>query len=65
MIASDLTVVRDHGRWAVASDDGEILAIARTRRGAEGLARDACRIMRDSGADSHVVPAEPRSFKDK
>jgi hypothetical protein len=65
MIASDLSVVRDHDRWAVAADDGEILAIARTRRGAEALARDACRILRDSGADSHVVPAEARSFKDK
>jgi hypothetical protein len=64
MHASDLSVVRDADRWAVTAD-GEILALARTRRGAEALARDACRILRDSGADSHVVPApEPRSFKD-
>jgi hypothetical protein len=59
--SSELTVVRNGRLWGVAVD-GEVLALARSKRAAESLARDACRILRDSGADARVVD-EPRSFK--
>lgn len=59
--SSELTVVRDGRLWGVAVD-GEILALARTKKGAEALARDACRILCDSGAEARVAD-EPRSFR--
>lgn len=58
--SSELSVVRNGRLWGVAVD-GEILALARSRRAAESLARDACRILRDSGAEARVAD-EPRSF---
>ena len=59
--SSELNVVRDGRLWGV-SVDGEILALARTRKAAKALARDACQILRDSGAEARVAE-EPRSFR--
>jgi hypothetical protein len=59
--SSELKVVREGKLWGVAVD-GEVLALARTKRAAEALARDACQILRDSGAEARVAD-EPRSFR--
>jgi hypothetical protein len=56
-------VIRDGRRWALEVD-GERLALARTRRAAETLAREACEILRASGAAADVeIAREPRSFE--
>ena len=57
---SVLAVVRDGKLWAVEAD-GEVLALARTRKAATELAESAAEILRDSGAHATVTP-EPRSF---
>ncbi|MDB5465435.1 MAG: hypothetical protein JWQ46_197 [Phenylobacterium sp.] len=62
MAPSVMSVVRRGKLWGV-SIDGEVLAVARTKRGARHLAADAARILRDSGASvSMMVPGEGRSF---
>ncbi|MDB5450332.1 MAG: hypothetical protein JWQ52_1460 [Phenylobacterium sp.] len=62
MDPSVMSVVRRGKLWGV-SVDGEVLAVARTKRGARDLAADAARILRDSGASvSMMVPGEKRSF---
>jgi hypothetical protein len=59
--SSELKVVREGKLWGV-SVDGEVLALARSKGAAEALARDACRILRDSGAEARIAD-EPRSFR--
>ena len=63
MQSNVLQVIRAGRQWAIEAD-GERLSVARTRRAAETLAREACEILRASGADARVeVAPEPRSFK--
>lgn len=63
MITSVLQVVREGKRWGVAAD-GELMALARTKRQAENLAREAAEILAASGGDARVdIPPERRSFK--
>jgi hypothetical protein len=63
MQSSVLTVVRSGDLWGVKAD-GELLALARTKQGAHDLARDAARILRQSGGEARVEAArERRSFK--
>ena len=65
MIASVLQVVRDGARWGVAAD-GELMALTRTKRAAEDLAREAAEILSASGGDARVeIPRERRSFKNE
>jgi archaeosine-15-forming tRNA-guanine transglycosylase len=61
MEASVLKVVREGELWGVAAD-GELLALARSQGAALELAHAAAQILRDSGADARVEPAEPRTF---
>jgi hypothetical protein len=63
MQPSVLSVVRDGDRWGVVAD-GDLMALARTKRDAQQLARSAVQILRESGGEARVeVPREPRSFK--
>ena len=63
MTGGVLLVIRDGKRWGVAAD-GDMLAVSRTKRGAEALAREAAEILSASGAKTRVeVPREQRSFK--
>jgi len=63
MSPSVLQVVKDGRQWGVAAN-GELLAIAGTRRAAETLAREAAEILRHSGDPATVeAPRERRSFK--
>lgn len=59
--SSELKIVREGKLWGVEID-GEVLALARTKGAAESLARDACQILRDSGAEARIA-GEPRSFR--
>jgi archaeosine-15-forming tRNA-guanine transglycosylase len=60
-----LKVIREGDRWGVAAD-GELLATARTKKGAQTLAREAAEILSASGARARVeVQREPRSFKNE
>jgi Asp/Glu/hydantoin racemase len=63
MDPSVMSVVRRGKCWGV-SIDGEVLALAQTKRAATELANDAARILRESGAQVEMVPGEKRSFKD-
>jgi hypothetical protein len=60
-LTSELKVVREGKLWGVCVD-GEVLALARSKGAAEALARDACQILRDSGAEARIAD-EPRSFR--
>jgi hypothetical protein len=63
MDPSVMSVVRRGKRWGV-SIDGEVLALAQTKRAATELANDSARILRESGAQVQMVAGEKRSFKD-
>jgi hypothetical protein len=64
MFPSVLTVARHGKQWSVSAD-GEVIALADTRKAAASLAKSAAGILRDSGAATEVVVApEPRSFRD-
>ena len=63
MLASVLQVVRDGKRWGVAVD-GELMALARTKREAQNLAHEAAEILAANGGEARVeIPRETRSFK--
>jgi hypothetical protein len=64
MDPSVMTVVRRGRDWGV-SIDGEVLALTADRKAAVALAREAARILRDSGGTVSLhVPGEKRSFAD-